>query len=482
MSIVVFSGTTEGRKISEYLTCNKIIHEVCVATESGELVMEKNEYANVNVGRLSASEIRNFIDEKKVDLVIDATHPYAKEVTDNLQLACKDLETEYIRVDRTSSGNEAEYTTYKYDSTDLCAKALCQENGNILLTTGSKELHKFTEYDELIDRLYVRVLPSAQSIELCEKAGINEKNIIAMYGPHTKELNEAIIKQYHIKHLVTKDSGDNGGFLDKVKAAKDTNCKIYIIDRPESIDGVSVNECIDVIKKRYSIDVDCLAKINVKLVGIGPGNDLLMTEAAKLSLDEADYIFGAKRMLDSYECCGIKIAEYFPSKIIENIEEIRQREIKGEINVVALFSGDTGLYSGATKLYNALKEWGECSEITVVPGVSSFSAFAAIIGTDYQNAHLKSLHGKSGDKENIKQISEIIARREKVFLLMSSKSDFDILKEMLPKNDDVKIVVGYNISYETQKLIYSNSQSLSEDIKDISEGLFIVLIDSGNNL
>lgn len=482
MSIVVFSGTTEGREISEYLTRNKIIHEVCVATESGELVMEKNEYANVNVGRLSANEIRKFVDEKKVDLVIDATHPYAKEVTDNLQMACKDLEVEYIRVGRTSSGNESEYATHKYDSTDLCARKLCLENGNILLTTGSKELHKFTEYSELIDRLYVRVLPSVQSIELCEKAGINEKNIIAMYGPHTKELNEAIIKQYNIKHLVTKDSGDNGGYIDKVEAAKSTNCKIHIIERPESINGISVNECVEIIKKKYSIDTVCLPKINAKLVGLGPGNVLLMTEATKLSLDEADYIFGARRMLDSYECRGIKIAEYFPSRIIENIEAIRKNETKDEINIVALFSGDTGIYSGATKLYDALKEWGQCSAVTVVPGISSFSAFAAIIGTDYQNAHLKSLHGKSGDKENIEQISQIIARREKIFLLMSGKSDFDILEGMLPKNVKVKIVIGYNISYDTQKILYSNSQSLNEDIRDIDEGLFIVLIDSGNNL
>lgn len=501
MRIVIFSGTTEGRKVSEYLSRNNIVHDVCVATSSGEYVMEANDFARINVGRLDENEIRSFLCNKNPELVVDATHPYAEIITDNLNKVCSELNIEYMRVNRDSATDCDEYAsdgglTSFYKSAAECAKALIHEDGNILLTTGSKELECYMHEDLLKDRIYVRVLPSIEALTLCRKAGISEKNIIAMYGPHTQEMNEAVIKQYGIKHLVTKESGVTGGFPEKVRAAVAAGVKIHIIERPENAKGCSVSECINRLNELCEIECCELAKLHVKLVGIGPGNNSFMTSEAIKAIENADYVFGAERMLESVVCKGIKIAEYMPDRIIEELEKsISEKgntavaaghtlassgDSNAIINAVALFSGDTGVYSGATKLYKKLSEWGKCENIQIIPGISSFSYFAAAIGTDYTGAYLESLHGKSGDEENLRKIKSLIIDRKKVFILMSGRGDFEVLKGLIPDTYEGQIIIGYNLSYQDQKIIHTSLHNIDSDVKDFDEGLYIVLVNNEN--
>ncbi|MBR4758581.1 MAG: precorrin-6A reductase, partial [Lachnospiraceae bacterium] len=229
--IFLFSGTTEGRTLSDMLAEAGIRHIVCVATDYGKDMMEENGYAAIRVGRMDEEQMRHLFmmveedqddanDESPECLVIDATHPYATEVTDNLKRAAKAAGAEYIRVLR----NEAKVETKdckRYEDIASCAKAMSESSGNILLTTGSKELGRYMEIvsKETKDRTYVRVLPSAESLQMCEASGIRPDHIIAMHGPFTKELNEAVMEQYEIRHLITKDGGVSGGFPEKIEAA-----------------------------------------------------------------------------------------------------------------------------------------------------------------------------------------------------------------------------------------------------------------------
>ena len=111
------------------------------------------------------------------------------------------------------------------------AALLAQERGNILLTTGSKELGAFSAIEP--QRLYPRVLPSHESLSACEAAGIPHRNILAMQGPFSQELNEALIRQYHIAWVVTKDGGAAGGFPEKARAAETTGAELIVLCRPE---------------------------------------------------------------------------------------------------------------------------------------------------------------------------------------------------------------------------------------------------------
>ena len=248
--IILFSGTTEGRLLSEWLSAQKIHHTVCVATEYGRTVMEENEYAKVLTGRLDVDAMKELMQEDRIFATIDATHPYATEVSKNIKLAAKACNIRYIRLLRCAlSDNSAADNCFIYDDNETCAKALLSTEGNILLTTGSKELHVYTEYEELSKRLFVRVLPGIESISLCEKAGISGKQIIAMQGPFSEELNIAIIKQFDIKHLVTKQSGKAGGFYEKIAAAEATDVTLHCIGLPTVEEGFSIDDVKMIIEK-----------------------------------------------------------------------------------------------------------------------------------------------------------------------------------------------------------------------------------------
>ena len=96
-----------------------------------------------------------------------------------------------------------------------------------------QDLATYSRKEALKDRLFVRVLPGLESLSLCEKNGICGKQIIAMQGPFSLEMNRALIRQFDIKYLVTKESGRTGGFLEKIKAAEAEGITACVIGNPE---------------------------------------------------------------------------------------------------------------------------------------------------------------------------------------------------------------------------------------------------------
>ena len=226
MKIMIFSGTTEGRQLSRLLAEKGAAVTVCVATEYG--CEEQGEASGITVltGRKTVEEMTSLL--RGGDLCVDATHPYAVEVTKSVRRACAAAGVPYRRLLR---GRSADTDAMVVDSAEAAAELLADREGNILLATGMKELPAFAAIPPA--RLYPRVLPTGESIAACERAGIPHRNILAMQGPFSTELNEALIRQFRIAFLVTKDGGKAGGFQEKVQAAKNTGIELVLIRRPE---------------------------------------------------------------------------------------------------------------------------------------------------------------------------------------------------------------------------------------------------------
>ncbi len=251
--VIIFGGTTEGRELARILADRGALVTVSVATELGEEMLrdisaeEEPGHFRTLVGRLNVEEMQGII--REFDICYDATHPYAVEVTANLREACRKTGTKYIRVIRkeaeSSELDQGQEGVRKSDSVIVTQSAadasayLLGTKGNIFLTTGSKELGDFADLPR--ERLYVRVLPTRDSIAACEAAGIPHRNIIAMFGPFSQRMNEAMLEQYRISYLVTKEAGRNGGFEEKMQAAKRCGVKAIVIRRPED-SGVTVEE------------------------------------------------------------------------------------------------------------------------------------------------------------------------------------------------------------------------------------------------
>ena len=226
MRAVVFSGTTEGRAFSKQLGALGADVLVSVATDLGAEEQGSAPGVTVRAGRLEPEEMTALL--QGADLCIDATHPYAVEATKNIRAAAARAGVEYHRLLRAESPLPA--GSMVFQSAAHAAEFLANTCGNLLLATGAKELAAFSGIEPA--RLFPRVLPTPEGIAACEAAHIPHKNIIAMQGPFSYALNRALLEQFLIRFLITKDGGAAGGFAEKAQAAQDTGAQLIVLRRP----------------------------------------------------------------------------------------------------------------------------------------------------------------------------------------------------------------------------------------------------------
>lgn len=275
MKVVIFGGTTEGRQLAEYLVQlnkkqehRKVEIHVCVASEYGAQVLPEDDALKVHVGRLEQEDMQKFLQAVQADICVDVTHPYAVIVTQNIYQACKAVEVPYIRVRREMQeestnmdqnmqeesqnadhdiqmkhvhvedvdGNrhtcEASDSVYVKD-TQAAVDYLKGVTGNILITTGSKELHLYTQIPDFESRCTARVLPIKSVVEACTELGFNGKHLICMQGPFDLEMNLATLRYADADFMVTKASGKNGGYDEKYEAALAMGVHLVVIGRPK---------------------------------------------------------------------------------------------------------------------------------------------------------------------------------------------------------------------------------------------------------
>ena len=227
MKLVIFSGTTEGREFSRAAAALGAAVTVCVATDLGAEEQGSAPGVTVHAGRLDADEMAALL--RNAALCVDATHPYATEATHNIRAAAGMAGVEYHRLLRRAS--ELPAGSVVLPGASEAAAYLADKAGRILLTTGAKELPAFAALDPA--RLYPRVLPTLAGITACEAAGVPHRNIIAMQGPFTLGLNVALMRQFEIDYLVTKDGGAQGGFAEKAEAAAQCGAQLIVLRRPD---------------------------------------------------------------------------------------------------------------------------------------------------------------------------------------------------------------------------------------------------------
>lgn len=470
--ILVFSGTSEGRKLAEILASHGISVTVCVATEYGQEVMADSERITVFVGRLNQQEIEALLQKKPWDAVIDATHPYAAEVTENIRKACENQGKEVLRLVR-GEGEKEEYVHY-VDSTEEAAVYLNKTQGNIFLTIGSKEIAKYMELIEDTSRIYARILPGTAELEKCHQLGLKGKQIICMQGPFSQELNLAMMREVQAAWLVTKETAGAGGYPEKIQAARRAGAKAIVIKRPKET-GYSMEEVL--IKLGITSAEPKTAEMEenrqkVALVGIGMGNAETMTLQGYQRIKEAELLIGAKRMIASIPKELKQGKEIFISYKTEEIFQcIKEHEKYSKIAV--LFSGDVGFYSGAQKLWEQLEQWKMQENIScqmeLVCGVSSVVYFASCIGMSWEDMKLMSLHGRN------QNVVGALREQEKVFTLTGgAKGIRELCRELITYGlEDIKIYIGRQLGSEEQTIEKGSPKEFQNYEK---EGLCVLVL------
>lgn len=457
--ILIFAGTTEGRKLTEYLAKKQVLVHVCVATRYGESLIQDYEDENISISheRMDAEEMKAFMRDFHPDLVVDATHPYATEVTENVRTACHERAISCYRLIREKS--EASDCIF-VENIEEAIEFLKNTKGNILAATGSKELFAYTKIENYQARVFARVLSVADVVKKCEELGFAGRNLICMQGPFSVEMNVAMMRQFEISYLVTKESGKTGGFPEKYEAAKQAGASLVVIGRPKEKQGYSLEELCRLLSEKLELEdrvreEESIVKRKVSLVGIGTGAKELLTIEAKNVCEEAQLIVGAERMVKAVALPGqASFFSYRPEEIKEYIWKHPEYE-----KIAVVFSGDIGFYSGAKRLLSVLKKESkddEQMEITLHSGISSVVYLCAKLGISWEDAKLLSMHGK---KENV---IAAIRNYRKVIVLAGDINGIKELGEKMCKYgyENLKVYIATNLSYSNEKIVCMKATEL----------------------
>ena len=234
--ILVFAGTGEGRRLilDTLEAAPESLHiHVHAATSYGKELLEaafKEMPVTVYGERLDADRILKKLRAINPRYVIDCTHPYAAEATKNIKAACENAGVPYLRLKRETASHirGAVYV----DTMKEAASFLLREEGRIFLAIGSKEAVCFA-HAPLRERVFLRILPVEESVRLCRSHDFSPKQIIALQGPVSEALNRALLRETGAAWLVTKETGAEGGFNEKIHAALKEGVNTLIVRAPQ---------------------------------------------------------------------------------------------------------------------------------------------------------------------------------------------------------------------------------------------------------
>lgn len=516
--IWIFGGTTEGRLLAEYCSREKIEAWVSVASEYGEELLQeelmesgnagnpdlnhntclaKKSLKNVQAssvikvlrGRMDRYQMEEFIRNQGIHLVIDATHPHARLVSEEIQEACGRTGVRLERCLRAEGEQNKARDWVEVDSIQEAVSFLSSVSGVIFATTGSKELEALCQIPDYQKRVYARVLPTSNVLKKCEKLGITGSHLIAMQGPFSTEMNTLFLRQTKAEWLLTKDSGRAGGFQEKVEAARENGTRVVVIRRPEE-DGISLEEAMEVLKKADEGNAVEL-KTHLILAGIGMGQPSQMTGEVLRAIRESDALIGAGRMLESAERAlqnDLLISKegkaenrqesaaaveketkcykaYLPDDVIQIVS--KHPEWK---RAVILYSGDTGFFSGASRMAERLREAGY--PFTVYPGTSCVSYLAARLGTHWEDAAIYSAHGRELSVDRVmKRLCDPEEPAKRAFILMGGKNGAGQFCERLTQAGygNVQVTVGENLSYPEEQIRSGTAEEMKKlEFADLS--------------
>ena len=615
--IWIFGGTTEGRLLAEYCSREKIPAWVSVASEYGEELLRedlleaenvenaenlvqnhdmngreksadregylaKKNLKNASVssavkvlrGRMDRHQMEEFIRNQGIQLVIDATHPHAKLVSEEIQEACRQTGIRLERCLRAEGEQNRGRDWVEVDSIQEAVAFLSSVPGVIFATTGSKELEALCQIPEYPKRVYARVLPISGVLKKCEELGITGSHLIAMQGPFSTEMNALFLRQTKAEWLLTKDSGRAGGFQEKMEAARANGTRVVVIRRPEER-GISLNEAMKVLKEtdgrtigeREGIESEIASakskkniegvdgenqeksnevenvpageeerksgtdtveleernkikpsktqtvfvtaqklacdtqKTHLILAGIGMGQPSQMTGEVLRAIRESDALIGAGRMLESAERALQDDLLINKEGKIENRQKsataVEKERIPGNIRgsyvkcykaylpddviriisehpewkqAVILYSGDTGFFSGASKMAERLREAGY--PFTVYPGISCISYLAARLGTHWEDAAIYSAHGRELPVERVmKHLCDPEEAANRAFILMGGKNGAGQFCKRLTQAGygSVQVTVGENLSYPEEQIRSGTAEEMGKlEFTDLS--------------
>ena len=242
--IFVAAGTRDGRELAGYILGHGYEVTASVVSQYGQELLRAYKGIKVNDQPLDEAGMVEYFQANGVKCFVDASHPYAANISTNAMKACAQVGVPYIRFERDTCRLEY-HKAYYVNNYEEAAQKAGELGKTVFLTTGSRSLPIFAHSDALADkRIVCRILPEPEVIKEARGLGFTPDNIIAMQGPFSKELNKELFIKYEADVVVTKNSGKLGGADTKFAAVKELNLPLVVIDRPK-VDYTNVTDSFE---------------------------------------------------------------------------------------------------------------------------------------------------------------------------------------------------------------------------------------------
>ncbi len=235
--MLVLGGTSDSVILAQKLYEAKKAIVLSTATAYGERIAALNYKGDIVHGKMDEEALTHFCQARQIECIVDATHPFAQLVSETAIQVCSQLNLAYYRYERPESDLLLEDTSTEdllfCDSYEAAGRFVNAREGNILVTTGSKEIEKLTQVIEDKSRIFVRFLPVSEQLLKMEALGFMPSQMILMQGPFSVELNQGMLEKVGAKFLITKESGASGKTDEKIEAARRCGVQVLVIQRPK---------------------------------------------------------------------------------------------------------------------------------------------------------------------------------------------------------------------------------------------------------
>ena len=248
MRILILGGTKDSTNIITHIKKNYDAYILTTTTTDYGARLAREAGSDDTIARpLLKDEIIEIIKKENFNILIDATHPFAEHITQTSASIADELKMPYIRFERPTANLENIDTSHIHyvKSFDEAGKLIADKfpKGNVMHFAGANTMADIVKYVS-VDRFYPRILKVENSLKKCEELNINPDHIIPMTGAATKEENVELIEKYSASVMITKESGEVGGEIEKIEAANDTDIAIVMIQRPE-IEMLNKNDIVN---------------------------------------------------------------------------------------------------------------------------------------------------------------------------------------------------------------------------------------------
>ena len=229
----LIGGTQESAELAKAIAHFHLPCIVTVTTEAARTLYPSISSLQVWVGYLDAVQLERFLNEQGIVAILDASHPYAAEISKIAIATAQKQHIPYLRYERpVIDASLQKQSVIELDSFDTLLSGDYLQGQRVLLTVGYRSLSLFRPWQEK-STLFARILPSVTALEAALQAGFTPNKLIALRPPISAELETALWRQWDISLVVTKASGTAGGEEIKRRVAAELGIPLVAIARPE---------------------------------------------------------------------------------------------------------------------------------------------------------------------------------------------------------------------------------------------------------